>query len=307
MNSNQLREKLQGLLAFPVTPFGENNEVDLRRYREHLQFMLAALPAALFVCGGTGEFFSLNLSEYKELVKAAVAEVRGRIPVIAGAGYGASLASEFAHAAEEAGADGVLLMPPYLVHAEQEGLYEHYRTVAASTPIGLIIYQRDNAIFTPSTVRRLAEISNLVGFKDGYGDMERLGRIRMAVGDRLAFMNGMPTAELSALAFRGAGVESYSSAVFNFVPEISRAFYNALTGGDSDLAHRLLHGFYRPFAELRDRKKGYAISLIKAGVNATARPVGCARPPLVNPSEDELAELKSIIEKGRGLMSGGGR
>lgn len=302
-NPSELRERLRGLLAFPVTPFTESNEVDIERYRSHLQFILAAAPAALFVCGGTGEFFSLGLPEYSQLVKIAVEEARGRIPVIAGAGYGIPLALEFARAAESAGADGLLLMPPYLVQAEQEGLYQHYRSIALATNLGVIIYQRDNAIFAPSTMRRLAEIPSLVGFKDGYGDMERLGRIRLAVGERLAFMNGMPTAELSALAFRGLGIGSYSSAVLNFVPEISHAFYKALTEGNSSLLERLLDGFYRPFAELRERKKGYAISLIKAGVNLTGRPVGCARPPLVNPSDGELSELKSIIEKGRALLS----
>ncbi|MGH9447280.1 MAG: dihydrodipicolinate synthase family protein, partial [Terriglobia bacterium] len=92
MNPIELRDHLQGLFAFPVTPFTENDEVDLRRYRDHLAFMISHHPAALFVCGGTGEFFSLNLAEYRALVEAAVEEVRGRLPVIAGAGYGASLA-----------------------------------------------------------------------------------------------------------------------------------------------------------------------------------------------------------------------
>ncbi|MGH9447839.1 MAG: 5-dehydro-4-deoxyglucarate dehydratase [Terriglobia bacterium] len=303
MNPIELRDHLQGLFAFPVTPFTENDEVDLRRYHDHLGFMMSHHPAALFVCGGTGEFFSLNLAEYRALVEAAVEEVRGRLPVIAGAGYGASLAAEFVRAAEEAGADGILLMPPYLVQAEQAGLYEHYRRVAAATRLGVIVYQRDNAIIAPATAARLAEIPNLIGFKDGHGDMERLGRIRLAVGDRLAFMNGMPTAELSAQAFQGLGVVSYSSAVFNFAPEISQAFYKALTRGDPNLLHELLENFFRPLADLRDRKKGYAVSMIKAAVNISGPPVGAARPPLVNLTNDELTELKSIVEKGRSQVN----
>lgn len=295
---NELRNRLKGLFAFPVTPFTTDNNIDLRRYRELLQSMLAAEPHALFVCGGTGEFFSLNLEEYRALVTAAVEEVHGAVPVIAGAGYGAALAIEFVKEAEHVGADGVLVLPPYLVQSEQEGLFQHYRAVAESTRLGVIVYQRDNAIFSPSTVARLAQIPNVAGLKDGHGDMERLCRTRLAVGNEFPIMNGMPTAELSALAFAGLGVYAYSSAVFNFAPEVSLEFYKALVEANAKRLDLLLENFYRPLAELRDRKRGYAISLIKAGVGVRSKSVGPARPPLENPSNREIEELKAIIEQG---------
>lgn len=298
----ELRGRLSGLFAFPVTPFKPNGEIDLQKYREHLGYLIDAGPNALFVCGGTGEFFSLDLQEYRALVKVAVEEARGKLPVVAGAGYGTKLATAFVEVAEEEGADGVLVMPPYLIQAEQEGLYEHYRAIAASTRLGIIPYQRDNAIFAPSTVSRLAEIPNVIGFKDGYGDMERLTRIRLAAGQRLVLMNGMPTAELSAQAFFGNGVRNYSSAVFNFVPSISRAFYDSLTVGDEGGLKRWLEGFYLPFAELRDSKKGYAVALIKSGMRVIGRPMGSARAPLVNPTAEEEAKLKSIIDRGISLL-----
>lgn len=303
LTPGELRQSLQGLFSFPVTPFTAEGGVDLGRFREHLQFIIAARPAAIFVCGGTGEFFSLNLAEYRDLARAAVEEVKGRLPVIAGCGYGVALARDFAQAAQQAGADGLLLLPPYLVSSEQEGLYQHYRAVAQATRLGIIVYQRDNAILSPSLAGRLIELPNLVGFKDGHGDMERLGRIRMAVGEEIPLINGMPTAELSARAYRGLGITSYSSAVFNFVPEISRAFYDALTSGSSTRVHELLDGFFIPFAVLRDRQKGYAVSLIKAGVNLLHKSVGCVRPPLLGPSARELEELKQTVEKGLRLVA----
>jgi 5-dehydro-4-deoxyglucarate dehydratase len=305
LSSSELRQRLKGLFSFPVTPFTPAGEIDLDRYREHLQFTLAAKCDAVFVCGGTGEFFSLNLAEYRALVGAAVEEVKGKIPVIAGCGYGVALAKDFARAAQGAGADGLLVLPPYLLQAEQEGLYQHYNAIAQATRLGFIVYQRDNAILSPSLARRLMEIPTLAGFKDGYGDMERLGRIRMAVGQEVPVINGMPTAELTALPYYGLGITSYSSAVFNFVPEISHAFYRALISGNPAGVYQLLDGFFRPFAELRDRQKGYAVSLIKAGVALLHRPAGLARPPLVNPSPKELEELKLIIEKGVGLVARG--
>jgi 5-dehydro-4-deoxyglucarate dehydratase len=298
----ELAARLQGLLSFPVTPFSAANEIDLPRFREHIQYMAGQRPHGLFVCGGTGEFYSLGLDEYRALIRAAVEEAGGRLPIVAGVGYGTRLALDFARAAEQAGADGLMVMPPYLVQAEQEGLYQHYRAIAAATRLGTILYQRDNAIFAPVTIARLAELPNVVGFKDGHGDMERLLRVRLAVGDRLAMLNGMPTAELSVPAFAGLGVRSYSSAVFNFVPEIAWAFYRASSDGDEAARLRLLEGFYRPFAELRDRVKGYAVALIKAGVGITGRPVGAVRAPLVPPTPQHAAELRAIVERGLALV-----
>lgn len=299
----ELRTRLRGLFSFPVTPFDAGMEVDLIRYRAHLAWMIEAKPAALFVCGGTGEFFSLDLTEYRSLVKAAVEEARGRLPVIAGVGYGTRLALSFARAAEEAGADGLLVLPPYLIQAEQQGLYEHYWRIAAGTKLGLILYQRNNAIFAPATVARLCERENIIGFKDGHGEMERLLWIQKEAAGRLVFINGMPTAELSAPAFKGLGILNYSSAVFNFVPAIARAFYEALVAGDGSTVDRLLGAFYRPLAELRDRRKGYAVSLVKAGLTAVGKPAGKVRPPLVDCSPEEEAMIKLIIEKGMAALA----
>lgn len=298
LSPEELRDQLRGLFSFPVTPFTERQEIDLARYREHVGWMVEGRPAALFVCGGTGEFFSLDLEEFQQLVKAAVGETAGRLPVIAGIGYGTKLALSFVKAAENAGADGLLVLPPYLLQPEQQGLCEHYYRIAASTRLGLIIYQRDNAIFAPGTVARLCELKNVIGFKDGHGNMELLLRIQKQAGDRLAIINGMPTAELSAAAFKGLGIVNYSSAIFNFVPPIAWAFYDALVKDDSPAMGRLLDAFYRPLADLRDRKKGYAVSLIKAGLRAVGKQPGPVRPPLLNCSAEEEEKLKAIIADG---------
>ncbi len=304
LSPEELQQQLRGLFSFPVTPFTDNLEVDLARYREHVAWMIEGKPAALFVCGGTGEFFSLDQVEFRDLVKSAVEEARGRLPVIAGAGFGSQLALRFVKAAEEAGADGVLALPPYLIQSEQEGLCEHYQRIASATKLGVIIYQRDNAIFAPSTVARLCELENVVGFKDGHGNMELLLRIQKQVGERLAIINGMPTAELSAAAFKGLGIANYSSAVFNFVPDIAKAFYNGLTRGDGHRMDRLLDAFYRPLADLRDRRKGYAVSMIKAGMRVVGKPAGPVRPPLIDCSPEEEERLKAIVQNSLASVQG---
>jgi 5-dehydro-4-deoxyglucarate dehydratase len=122
-----------------------------------------------------------------------------------------------------------------------------------------------------------------------------------APGDFLYF-NGLPTAEQTQLAYRALGVTLYSSAVFCFVPEVALAFHRALRTGDDDLVERLLDGFYRPFAELRAQGRGYAVSLVKAGVRLRGLDVGEVRPPLHEPAEDHVKQLAELIERGHALL-----
>ena len=295
-----------GPLFFPVTPYGADGSVDLDVYRAHVRRGVAAGAAAVFACCGTGEFHALTPEEFEVCVRAAVEETAGRVPVVAGAGYGTALAVRYARLAEAAGADGLLAMPPYLVVAGQEGLLRHYREVAAATALPVIVYQRDNAVFTPETAVELARTEGIVGLKDGLGDLDLMQRIVSAVrtdfpGDFLYF-NGLPTAEQTQLAYQAIGVPLYSSAVFCFAPEIALAFHRALTDGDRATADRLLDGFYRPFVELRARGRGYAVSLVKAGVRLRGLDVGEVRPPLHEPGEDHVKQLGQIIERGYALL-----
>lgn len=295
-----------GPLFFPVTAYGPDGSVDLDVYRAHVRRGVEAGAAAVFACCGTGEFHALTPEEFEACVRAAVEETDGRVPVVAGAGYGTALAVRYARLAEAAGADGLLAMPPYLVLAGQEGLLRHYREVAAATALPVIVYQRDNAVFTPESVVELARTAGIIGFKDGLGDLDLMQRIVSAVrtevpGDFLYF-NGLPTAEQTQLAYRGIGITLYSSAVFCFVPEIALAFHQALESGDDTTAHRLLDGFYRPFVELRAQGRGYAVALVKAGVRLRGLDVGEVRPPLHEPTEDHVKQLAELIERGYALL-----
>ncbi|MFI6439873.1 5-dehydro-4-deoxyglucarate dehydratase [Streptomyces sp. NPDC050759] len=295
-----------GPLFFPVTAYGADGSVDLDTYRAHVRQGVEAGAAAVFACCGTGEFHALTPEEFEACVRAAVEETAGRVPVVAGAGYGTALAVRYARLAEAAGADGLLAMPPYLVVAGQEGLLRHYREVTAATALPVIVYQRDNAVFTPETVVGLARTEGIIGLKDGLGDLDLMQRIVSAVrtevpGDFLYF-NGLPTAEQTQLAYQAIGVPLYSSAVFCFAPEIALAFHRALIDGDRATADRLLDGFYRPFVELRARGRGYAVSLVKAGVRMRGLDVGEVRPPLHEPGEDHVKQLAAIIERGYALL-----
>ncbi|WP_030617828.1 5-dehydro-4-deoxyglucarate dehydratase [Streptomyces achromogenes] len=298
----------RGPLFFPVTAYGPGGTLDLDAYRTHVRQGVEAGAAAVFAACGTGEFHALLPEEFEACVRAAVEAADGRVPVVAGAGYGTALAVRYARLAEAAGADGLLAMPPYLVLAGQEGLLRHYREVAAATALPVIVYQRDNAVFTPETVVALARTEGVIGLKDGLGDLDLMQRVVSAVrtevpGDFLYF-NGLPTAEQTQLAYRALGITLYSSAVFCFAPEIALAFHRSLHTGDLTVAQRLLDGFYGPFADLRAQGRGYAVSLVKAGVRLRGLDVGEVRPPLHEPADDHVKQLARLVERGQALLEG---
>ena len=299
MNPSELAKKIgEGLLSFPVTHFTEDHRFNEKPYREHISWLLEHKPYGLFAAGGTGEFFSLALGEFSTVVKAAVEETAGKVPVLAGCGYGTAMAKEFAKAAEDAGADGILLLPPYLVNSDQAGLAAHAEAVCASTKLGVIFYNRDNAIMDDVTLAKLCErCPNLVGYKDGYGDIELMTRIYARLGDRLTYIGGLPTAETFALPYLEMGVTTYSSAIFNFLPNFAQAFYAAVRQRNRDEVYARLREFVLPYIAIRNRRKGYAVSIVKAGMNAIGRPAGPVRSPLVDLNHAELDELTKLIGK----------
>ena len=287
----------QGLLSFPVTHFTADGTFDEAPYRAHCAWMLEHELTGLFAAGGTGEFFSLTPAEVATVVAAAVAETNGRTPVISGCGYGTAIATGIARDAEKAGADGLLLLPPYLVGAKQEGLAAHIEAVCRSTGLGVIVYNRDNAVVNDETLARLCERNpNLVGYKDGVGDIELMTRIFARMGDRLTYIGGLPTAETFAVPYLTMGVTTYSSAIFNFVPEWALAFYKAVRANDQATVMDGLRRFVLPYISLRNRGQGYAVSIVKAGMRAVGRDAGPVRTPLTDLSAAEDAELRALIE-----------
>lgn len=288
-----------GLLSFPVTPFDCEGAFNPNAFAAHLEWLSPHKIAGLIVAGGTGELFSLAPAEVIDVVKTARV-VQPTKPVIAGCGYGTRMACDMAQQIEAAGGDGILLLPHYLINAPQDGIAAHIRAVCKSTQMGVIIYNRGHSVVSAETLEQLVDqCPNLIGFKDGTGDIDTVKRITVRLGARLAYIGGMPTHELFAQAFRGAGVDTYSSAVFNFVPETALAFYAAFSNGDDATCNALLRDFYYPFARIRDRKAGYAVSAIKAGVALRGFHTGSVRTPLTDLTEEERSMLKTVIGSSR--------
>jgi 5-dehydro-4-deoxyglucarate dehydratase len=295
MTPDQLKSALgSGLLSFPVTHFDAEGRFAADSYRAHVEWLAGYKAPVLFAAGGTGEFFSLTPAEIPGIV-AAAKEVSGETAIVSGCGYGTDIAIEIAQSVEKVGAEGILLLPHYLIDAPQEGLYAHIKKICQSVGFGVMVYNRDNAVLQADTLARLCDdCPNLIGFKDGTGDIGLVRQITAKMGDRLMYLGGMPTAELFAEAYLGAGFTTYSSAVFNFVPGLANEFYAALRGGDRATCERILNDFFYPFMEIRNRAKGYAVSAIKAGVRLQGFAAGPVRSPLkdlTGPEEEMLAAL----------------
>ena len=299
MTPKELAEAVGGgLLSFPVTHFRTDFSFDEAKYRDHLAWQSDYPVAALFAAGGTGEFFSLSPAEVEQVTKVAVEESNGKVPILAGAGYGYAIARDLGQAAERAGADGILLLPPYLVGSSPAGLAAHVEAFCKSTRLGVIFYNRDNARLDEDALARLCDnCPNLVGYKDGVGDIELMTRIYARVGDRLTYVGGLPTAETFALPYLEMGVTTYSSAIFNFVPDFALDFYAAVKRRDHAKVYEGLRDFVLPYIAIRNKGRGYAVAIVKAGLKAIGRDPGPVRPPLTDLTQAEQAELSALVAR----------
>lgn len=297
----------EGVLFFPVTPFNQDGQVDVALLKEHIASRLPFNPGGIFPACGTGEFHALSLAEVATVVRAAVEVVDGAVPVIAGAGGPLGHALDVARAAEEAGADALLVLPPYLVGAPVDGLVAYVEAIAAASALPVIVYHRGNAKFTAAAMVTLAANPKVIGFKDGIGDVglaqEIVTAVRATGRSDFQFFNGLLTAELTQGAYRGLGMPLYSSAAFAMAPEIATAYYRAYMDGNEDLRDELIKGFYAPLVRLRDETPGFGVSLIKAGLRQSGLAVGPVRPPLMDPTPEQEERLSGILAKGHALAA----
>ncbi|MCS0628132.1 5-dehydro-4-deoxyglucarate dehydratase [Telluria mixta] len=299
MNPQELKQVMSsGLLSFPITDFDAEGNFRKSTYIERLEWLAPYGATALFAAGGTGEFFSLTHDEYSQVIKTAVDTCAGKVPILAGAGGPTRSAIAFAQEAERLGAKGVLLLPHYLTEASQDGLVAHVEEVCKSVNIGVVVYNRAQCRLTPESLEQLADrCPNLIGFKDGIGDIELMVSIWRRMGDRFSYLGGLPTAEVYAAAYKALGVPVYSSAVFNFMPQLAMDFYHAVAKDDHATTNRLLDEFFLPYLAIRNRKAGYAVSIVKAGARLVGHDGGPVRAPLTDLTEEEHAMLDQLIKK----------
>lgn len=297
MNPQDLKSIVSsGLLSFPVTDFDAQGEFNAKGYAARLEWLAPYGASALFAAGGTGEYFSITGPEYGQIIKTAVDTCRGKVPIIAGAGGPTRTAIAHAQEAERLGAHGVLLLPHYLTEAGQEGLIAHVEQVCKSVKFGVIVYNRNVCKLTPESLAKLADrCPNLIGFKDGVGDIELMMSIYLKMGERFSYLGGLPTAEVYAAAYKALGTPVYSSAVFNFIPKTAMDFYEAVRTDDHATQHRLLKDFFMPYLDIRNKGQGYAVSIVKAGAQLVGHGAGPVRAPLTDLKPAEMEQLDQLI------------
>ena len=304
MNPNELCSKLEGVIGFPVTPFSDDHSLDLEGHRKNVQYMLEQPMCALVAAGGTGELYSLTPEEVRQIVEATLEVVAGRVPVIAGVGFAGGLASRLAKQAADCEAAGVLAFPPYYPNAELDGLVDYYSSIAEASGLGMLIYSRDWANFNPAQAERLAEIHNVVAWKDGTADIRRYQMIRERLGERLHWIGG--AGDDMVPGYYGIGIRAYTSSISAVAPKLSVRLHELGAAGDASALNQLVNDHVVPLYMLRTKRKGYEVSAMKALLEMLGLSGGPVRPPLVEVTGAERDELKAILEGWRraGFLEG---
>lgn len=296
-----LRKKLNGVIAFPVTPFKKNLSLDLPGLRGNLQSLLKHPVAAVIAAAGTGEIYSLSVKEHLEVVETTLSAVGGRVPVLAGAGFNLPFAVELAQQSARAGVDGILAFPPSYPHADEQGLFEYYKVIGEATCLGLIIYSRD--WFNPgiAAVRQLTKIPTLIAWKDGQGDVRRYQILKQSIGDALHWIGG--AGDDLVPAYYSMGIRTYTSSIANVAPKLSLQLHEAAANHRYDELQKLMEEYVIPLYAFRNRRKGYEVSVMKTMMDLLGLAGGMVRPPLLNVQDADLAELRQMTEKWRPLLT----
>ena len=295
MQPAELRAALVGPIAFPVTPFHEDLSLDLAGLARNLQAVLAHPPAAVVAAGGTGELYSLTPAEHREVVSTVVQECRGRVPVIAGVGFNAAIATDLARESARLGAHGILVFPPYYPQSDEEGLVEYYRAIGAATPLALLIYSRDWFHPGAALVQRLAEIPTLIAWKEGQGDIRRLQTLMSRVGSRLCWVGG--AGDDLVPAYYAAGIRAYTSSVSNVSSRIARELHDRAAANSHP--GPLMTDLIVPLYALRGRRRGYEVTVMKELMNLLGLAGGVVRPPLPQLAPADLEELQKLAPRWR--------
>jgi 5-dehydro-4-deoxyglucarate dehydratase len=291
---DELRPLLPGVLAFAPTPFEERElALDLHGLRRNLEFLAAGGIQAVAVAGFVGEYSALTPTEYRSVLDVARDAFRRPGLIVAGVGVGTAIAAEHAGAAEASGADCVMLLPPYLVEPTEDGMVAHTRAVTEATRLGVMVHSMPGHPFTPRLVERLADIPGVVAYKDELGDVRGFAEIVDHVGDRLVYVNGR--AEPVAGYYAAAGATVLASAIANFDPGVALAAHSAAADRDFGRLSSVLAPRAMPWYRLRERNRGFLISVSKASMTLMGLAGGAVRPPLSDLRPEVRGELLELL------------
>ncbi|MBC8166547.1 MAG: 5-dehydro-4-deoxyglucarate dehydratase [Bryobacteraceae bacterium] len=295
MTAQEHCKKLKGVFGFPVTPFRRDLSLDLDALARNVDEMSRHPFCALVAAGGTGELYSMTPGEVEDVVRVTVEAAHGRMPVVAGTGFNVPLGTDIARQVERAGADFILVLPPYYGTSPEQGLIAFYEEIGRATALPMLVYSRDWAVFSPQQVERLCDrVPTLGGWKDGQGDGRKYQRIMLYNGDRLAWFGGL--GDDCVPTYFAAGVQAYTSSISNISPEVSLALADAGMARDFDRLDDLMAKYVHPLYAIRERMKGYEVAVMKTAMEILGMPAGPVRPPLANTRPEDVADVEKLME-----------
>lgn len=289
--------QLRGIIPPVVTPFHADESLDLPRLKSHIDFMLAKGVDAIFVLGTTGEFYALDEAEKQAVTAAAVEHCRGRSPVYVGTGAETTReVVRLTKMAEGEGANGVSVITPYFIKPTQAELIDHFRRVAESTALPVVLYNNPatcgGVSIEPDTVARLAEVPNVVGIKDSSGDLSNTIELVKVTPRDFSVLNGRDTLILAALMF---GAKGAIPATGNVAPELCVGIYQSFAKGDLTAAK----AYQERLAPVRlAMTLGTGNGAIKEAMALLGRPAGPNRSPISPLSAEKRAKLQAALAKG---------
>ena len=277
-----------------VTPFRKDLSLDEETLRKLVRRQIAAGINFLVPCGTTGESPTLEHSEHLRVVEITLEEAKGKVPVLAGAGgYNTAEVISLAKQLESMGADGILSVTPYYNKPTQEGLYQHYKAIAAAIRLPIIVYSvqgRTGVNVEPATLKRLAEIDNIVGVKEASGNISQMSAILNLVPERFTVLSGDDAITLPLMVLGGRGI---ISVVSNEIPaEMTRLAQLCLSGDFA--AARAVHRKYLPLMEVNFVESNPIPVKASMGLMGLFEPVW--RLPLVPPSAANLAKIEKVLQ-----------
>ncbi|RXM45079.1 dihydrodipicolinate synthase family protein [Flavobacterium sp. YO64] len=290
MKNNQFK----GIIAYPITPFDENEKVDIKLYKQLLERLIVSGSHAVAPLGSTGVMPYLNDEEKEAITEATVEQTKGRVPILVGA---SNLTTEktiyHAKAAEKAGADAVMIIPMSYWKLSDDEIVKHYDTVAKQISIPIMAYNNPATAgidMSPALLKRLLEIPNVTMIKESTGDVQRMHYLKKELGEDVAFYNGSNPLALSAFA---AGAAGWCTAAPNLIPELNIALYNAIQNNDLKEAQKV---FYKQINLLKFIVEKGLPRAIKSGLNSMGIDGGKLRKPLLPLTEKESSELSAILK-----------
>lgn len=296
MNPAELARALADVSAVTVTALRADLSVDEETTRRHVRFLLQAGVRVVVPAGNTGEFYALTREENERVIRMVTQEAKGKALVVAGVGYTIQDAAHLARAAQDEGADAIMIHQPVCPYVHPDGLARYYLAIAEAVSIGVVLYVKDAAV-TPAMLAPAIAHPRVVGVKYAVNDVQKVGTMTAAFPSEkhnVAWICG--TAEAWAPYFWTAGARGFTSGLVNVAPQQALGLLDALRAGNpAEIARRW--ALLRPFEDLRARHaNGNNVSVVKAAMAMAGRPVGAVRPPTADMRAEDEPALRAILD-----------